>query len=101
MGNKITGKYTTIYDLPKILSDSLNNAEDTTLMAKVRPIKLNTDEEMIYRDYYDKMERRKKQEKAAEEEKKTDFVKDVLWDRPYLQSPLHGIFTEKGSGLQV
>ena len=74
MGNKITGKYTTIYDLPKILSDSLNNAEDTTLMAKVRPIKLNTDEEMIYRDYYDKMERRKKQEKAAEEEKKTDFV---------------------------
>lgn len=49
-------------------------------MAKVRPIKLNTDEEMIYRDYYDKMERRKKQEKAAEEEKKTDFVKDVLWD---------------------
>lgn len=34
MGNKITGKYTTIYDLPKILSDSLNNAEDTTLMAK-------------------------------------------------------------------
>lgn len=80
MGNKITGKYTTIYDLPKVLSDSLNNAEDTTLMAKVRPIKLNTDEEMIYRDYYDKMERRKKQEKAAEEEKKTDFVKDVLWD---------------------
>ena len=81
MGNKITGKYTTIYNLPKVLSDSLNNVEDTTLMAKVRPVKLNTDEEMIYRAYYDKMERRKMHtEGEGVEEKKNNIVKDVLWD---------------------
>lgn len=54
MGNKITGMYTTVYGLPKILSDSLNNVADTALMAKVRPIELNQDEADIYRKFYEK-----------------------------------------------
>lgn len=50
LGNKITGMYTTVYGLPKILSDSLNNVADTALMAKVRPIELNQDEADIYKN---------------------------------------------------
>ena len=49
------------------------------MMSKVRPIKLNTDEEMIYRIYYDRQEERKRKA-AAQGEKKKDFAKDVLWD---------------------
>ena len=79
MGNKITGKYTTIYDLPKVLEDTIKNSADTAMMSKVRPIKLNTDEEMIYRIYYDRLEERKRKA-AAQGEKKKDFAKDVLWD---------------------
>lgn len=79
MGNKITGKYTTIYDLPKVLEDTIKNSADTAIMSKVRPIKLNTDEEMIYRIYYDRQEERKRKA-AAQGEKKKDFAKDVLWD---------------------
>lgn len=54
LGNKITGMYTTVYGLPKILSDSLNNVADTTLMAKVRPIELNQEETDIYNRFYEK-----------------------------------------------
>ena len=79
MGNKITGKYTTLYDLPKVLEDTIKNSADTAMMSKVRPIKLNTDEEMIYRIYYDRQEERKRKA-AALGEKKKDFAKDVLWD---------------------
>ena len=79
MGNKITGKYTTVYDLPKVLEDTIKNSADTAMMSKVRPIKLNTDEEMIYRIYYDRQEERKRKA-AALGEKKKDFAKDVLWD---------------------
>ena len=79
MGNKITGKYTTIYNLPKVLEDTIKNSADTAMMSKVRPIKLNTDEEMIYRIYYDRQEERKRKA-AAQGEKKKDFAKDVLWD---------------------
>lgn len=70
MGNKITGKYTTIYDLPKVLEDTIKNSADTAMMSKVRPIKLNTDEEMIYRIYYDRQEERKRKAAAQGEKRK-------------------------------
>ena len=41
MGNNITGMLSSYYNLPKILSDTLNNAADTTLMSQVRPVHLN------------------------------------------------------------
>lgn len=82
MGNKITGMYTTIYGLPKILSDwqsdSLSNAADTALMAKLRPIQLNPEEMDIYKKYYEK--RKKKDDTLASAKPQKDFVKDVLWD---------------------
>lgn len=70
MGNKITGKYTTIYDLPKVLEDTIKNSADTAMMSKVRPIKLNTDEEMIYRIYYDRQEERKGKQQHWEKRRK-------------------------------
>ena len=78
MGNQITGMYTSVYGLPKILSDSLNNVEDTTLMAKVRPIKLTTTEQQFIEEYY--KERAIKDSINQHREKKSNFVKDVLWD---------------------
>ena len=50
MGNKITGKYTTIYDLPKVLEDTIKNSADTAMMSKVLPIIRKTDR-TEYRQY--------------------------------------------------
>lgn len=58
MGNQITARYSTIYGLPKLLSDSLNNVEDTTLMAKVRPTPLNEEELHFLNHYYQKKNER-------------------------------------------
>lgn len=58
MGNQITARYSTIYGLPKLLSDSLNNVEDTTLMAKVRPTPLNEEEMHFLNHYYQKKNER-------------------------------------------
>lgn len=40
------------------------------MMSKVRPIKLNTDEEMIYRIYYDRQEERKGKQQHREKRRK-------------------------------
>lgn len=78
MGNRISGMYTTVYNLPKMVSDSLKNAEDTALMAKIRPIRLNKIDSLIYDDYH---KRRQINDSISKNEpKKIDFVKDILWD---------------------
>ena len=78
MGNQITAKYTTIYSLPKLLEDTLNNVADTALMAKVRPIPLNEDEKSIIKKYYEK--KNKSDSLAMTTQKKRNFAKDILWD---------------------
>ena len=78
MGNQITAMYTSVYNLPKILEDTLNNVEDTMLMAKVRPIPLNAEEESIIHNYITQKTRRDSLVQAGQ--KKTNFAKDVLWD---------------------
>lgn len=78
MGNQITAMYTSVYGLPKILSDSLNNVEDTTLMAKVRPIKLTKEEQHFLDAFY--LERARKDSINQNSEKKSNFAKDFLWD---------------------
>lgn len=77
MGNKISAMYTTVYGLPKVLDDSLDNVADTALMAKVRPIKLNPDEESIYAQY---SKLKSQQDSISGNGKRKDFAKDVLWD---------------------
>ena len=78
MGNQITAKYTTLYSLPKVLEDTLNNVADTALMAKVRPIPLNEDEKSIIKKYYEKKNER--DSLAMTTQKKRNFAKDILWD---------------------
>ena len=78
MGNKISGMYTTIYGLPKTISDTLDNVADTALMAKVRPLELNPEEKSIYKLFYEK--RKQDSDSAATQKPRYNFVKDVLWD---------------------
>ncbi len=78
LGNKITGSYTTFYNLQKVLTDTLENIADTTLMARVRPIKLNKDEERIYEKFYEA--RNRKDSVNASKPKKKNFVHDFLWN---------------------
>ncbi len=78
LGNKITGNYTTVYNLPKELSDTLDNVADTALMAKVRPLPLTKDEISMYDKYF--AQRHKSDSISAGKPKKKDFVNDFLWD---------------------
>ena len=39
MGNKITGKYTTLYDLPKVLEDTVLNDKENNFLAAVHMTK--------------------------------------------------------------
>ena len=78
MGNQITGMFTSVYGLPKFLPDSLHNVEDTTLMARIRPIKLTKAEQEYIEQYY--REKNTKDSIAQHEKKKTNFAKDIIWD---------------------
>lgn len=80
MGNNITGMLNTYYNLPKTISDSLSNASDTALMAKVRPVPLNDVERSIYQQYYDEQHKRDSISMATGKSDKGNFTKDVLWD---------------------
>lgn len=78
LGNQITARYSSIYGLPKILPDTLNNVEDTTLMAKVRPTPLTDEEKSIIDRYFAKKSTKDSLSSTAPH--KTSFVKDILWD---------------------
>lgn len=78
MGNKLTAMYTSVYDLPKVISDSLANSEDTVLMNKVRPIKLNESEQQFFERYFRNKSMRDSLQ--ANSTKKKNFAKDFLWD---------------------
>ena len=80
MGNNITGKLSAYYNLPKVLSDTLNNAADTTLMSQVRPVLLNEQEQLIYEQYFKEKSRRDSLSLADSTKKNRNFAKNVLWD---------------------
>ena len=78
MGNSISGLYTSIYGLPKMLPDTLFNKEDTVLMSKVRPIPLLEQEEKTFANFFKK--RAARDSIVHSQPKKRSFAKDVLWD---------------------
>ena len=78
LGNQITAIYTSVYNLPQLLSDSLVNVEDSALMAKVRPIPLNTQEQQTINSYF--RQKTVSDSIAQTTPHKKSFVKDVLWD---------------------
>lgn len=80
LGNNITGKIQTYFNLPQRLSDSLDNVADTALMAKVRPVPLDKTEQAIYSQYFAEKNRQDSLEHSKNKKMKGDFVKDILWD---------------------
>lgn len=52
LGNDITAEYTTIYGLPDCGIDSLAERDDTTLLARVRPIPLTEHEVYLCQQSY-------------------------------------------------
>ena len=51
LGNHVTASFTTVYDCPRTLPDSLDNVKDRELMEELRPIPLNLREQKIYARY--------------------------------------------------
>ncbi len=78
LGNQITAIYTSLYNLPKMLPDTLVNVEDSALMNRVRPIELNKEEQAVIDQYFRQKHIRDSIDKVALH--KSSFVKDVLWD---------------------
>lgn len=78
MGNRLRADYIAVYDLPKIISDTLDNKPDTALMALVRPIELTDEEKGIYRDFFHRRQERDSINQSTP--RKTNFAKDILWD---------------------
>ena len=52
LGNDITAEYTTIYGLPTCNVDSFAQRDDTTLLARLRPIPLTEHEARLYQQSY-------------------------------------------------
>lgn len=80
LGNDISGFYSSYYDLPKTISDSLSGQADTALMARVRPVPLSPPEQGALDKYYAEKALRDSAAQSQQKQQKTDFVKDVLWD---------------------
>lgn len=52
LGNDITAEYTSVYNLPKVITDTIINRRDTALLNRVRPIQLSSHEQYLYDRYY-------------------------------------------------
>lgn len=81
LGNKISGKYVSIYNLPKVLPDSvinsIENSDDTLLMQRVRPVALNENENNIITSYYAK----KSLDSTSRKQSKRNWAKSILWEQ--------------------
>lgn len=78
LGNKIRASYTSIYDLPAMIPDTLENVADTAYMAKVRPIDLTKEEQSIYENFFEN--KRRTDSINAVTQKKPNYIKEILWD---------------------
>ena len=79
LGNDITAEYTTVFDLPKKLPDSVKivNRRDTALLNLVRPIPTNSHEQYLYSRYYAARDAR--QADTASQRSKTRMWTKLLW----------------------
>lgn len=94
IGNKAYAKYTAYYGLPKVLDDSIQNKEDSSLMAKIRPEELNVHEDSIYKVFYKDMEYKKTSSK-----KERNWANRVLWEN-ISDNLLNNISSNYGSNNQ-
>ena len=52
MGNDITAEYTSIYGLPKVISDTITNRRDTAMINRIRPVTLTSHEQYLLDRFY-------------------------------------------------
>ena len=85
LGNRVTASFTTVYDCPRTLPDSLDSEKDRKLMEELRPIPLNHREEEIYARY-DSIQNANRDtvvvDTTQQEKKHTfgDVIKTIGWD---------------------
>jgi len=84
LGNRVTANFTTVYDCPRTLPDSLINKKDRDLMEQLRPIPLNLREQDIYARYdsIQEAQRDTVTVDSVQQKKHTfgDWVKTIGWD---------------------
>lgn len=80
LGNKVTAHYTAHYNLPQVLTDSIDRPNNPYLMAKVRPDTLPELEQEIYRRKLTRDVEAEMRAATDSAHKKGRWVKDVLWD---------------------
>ena len=102
LGNRVTASFTTVYDCPRTLPDSLDNVKDRSLMEELRPLPLNLREQKIYAQY-DSIEHAHEANRdtvavdTTQQEKKrsfNDWLVTVGWD-------IIGYNLLKGNGTEV
>ena len=84
LGNRVTASFTTVYDCPRTLPDSLCNVKNRDLMDELRPIPLNHREQEIYARY-DSIQNANRDTvtvDTVQQQKNTfgNWVKKVGWD---------------------
>ena len=84
MGNHVTASFTTVYDCPRTLPDSLKNVKSRQLMEELRPIPLNLREQEIYARYDSIQNAHRDTVKVdtLKQHKSTfgDWIKKIGWD---------------------
>ncbi len=85
-GNHITSSFTSVYDCPIRLADTVNVKGNRTLIDSVRPISLSSREQAVY-DYYDSIHAPKPEldtipaDTMPEEPKQRSFLSNIRFDR--------------------
>ena len=54
LGNDITAEYTAVFNLPRVITDSITNRRDTALINLIRPLPLTSHETYVFDRYYDR-----------------------------------------------
>ncbi len=85
LGNRLTACHQAFYNVPITMSEALVDNHDPSLMAMVRQDSLTDEQREIYavkeeRDRKREEERAKAKEQEKEQPRKSNFVKEVLWD---------------------
>ena len=80
LGNRINASFSTYYNCPTTLPDSLNECHDRDLMDKLRPVSLTNIEQEIYNHSDLKQQENQDSTKTRRKSKFSDFMWNVLGD---------------------
>ena len=78
LGNDLTAEYTSVYNLPKIINDTITNQRDTALINRIRPIPLTSHEQYLFDRYYAR--RNRAAADSTQSDRKKAKIAKRLWD---------------------